>query len=59
MAKLFSMQPEVVETFEEIQEVNIKIAQRALSNLRFGGRIGTRYDGSNKIEILDGMQAPY
>ena len=46
--------PEDAESWEAIQKVQVKINERARNNLITMGRIGTRYNGSDKIDIYDG-----
>jgi hypothetical protein len=46
--------PEGAESWEAIQRVQIKVNERAYSHVKERRQFGTRYNGSDKIEIFDG-----
>ncbi|MDP3026341.1 MAG: hypothetical protein Q8N63_01435 [Nanoarchaeota archaeon] len=46
--------PNGAESWEAIQRVQVKLNERAYSHIRGRGQFGTRYNGSDKIEIFDG-----
>lgn len=48
----FKYLPEDYEDFESIEEVNVKVNQRALDHVKQTGFFGTRYNGSDKVEIF-------
>ena len=47
--------PEGAESWEAIQGVQVKLNGRAYNNVIQYGQFGTRYNGSDKIEIVDGF----
>lgn len=47
--------PENYASWEEIQEIRVRINEKAQRNIREIGRSGTRYNGSDKIEIINGI----
>jgi len=47
--------PENAVSWEAIQEVNVTINENAYDFVRQRGEFGTRYNGSDKIMILNGM----
>ncbi|MEK6887805.1 MAG: hypothetical protein AABX14_02550 [Candidatus Aenigmatarchaeota archaeon] len=46
--------PVGAENWEAIQRVQVKVNKRAYSHIRERGQFGTRYNGSDKIEIMNG-----
>jgi len=46
--------PEGAESWEAIQRVQVKMNERAYTYVRGRRQFGTRYNGSDKIEIFDG-----
>ena len=46
--------PEGAESWEAIQRIQVRINKRACSYVRERGQFGTRYNGSDKIEIWNG-----
>ena len=46
--------PDDAESWEAIQRVQVKVDERAYRHIRGRGRFGTRYNGSDKIEIMNG-----
>lgn len=46
--------PEDPESWEAIKEVRVKINESAYGHIAQRGQFGTRYNGSDKIEIFDG-----
>ena len=48
-------EPKGAESWEVIKRVQVKINGRAYTNVRTHERFGTRYNGSDKIEIVNGF----
>tara|TARA_Y100000310_G_scaffold249029_1_gene255037 strand:- start:393 stop:740 length:348 start_codon:yes stop_codon:yes gene_type:complete len=46
--------PEGVMGWEAIKRVQVKVNERAYNHIRERGQFGTRYNGSDKIEIMNG-----
>ncbi len=46
--------PDDFKSWESIQKIQVKINSRAYSHIQERGRFGTRYNGSDKIEIFNG-----
>lgn len=46
--------PDGAESWEAIQRVQVKMNERAYGYVRERGQFGTRYNGSDKIEIING-----
>ena len=47
--------PPGAESWADIQEIRVSISSRARVNLSKFGVVGTRYNGSDNIEIMDGF----
>ncbi len=47
--------PEDAENWDAIQRVQVKMNERAYDYVGERGQFGTIFDGSNKIDILDGL----
>jgi len=47
--------PEGAETWDEFKEIKVTINARALSYVQERGSFGTRYNFSDKIDIVDGL----
>ncbi len=47
--------PEGAESWEAIRRVEVKVNERAYSHVGRHGQFGTRYNGSDKIEIVNGF----
>ncbi len=47
--------PNSAESWEAIRRVEVKMNERAYSHVRQHGQFGTRYNGSDKIEIVHGF----
>ena len=47
--------PEGSESWEAIQRIQVKLADRAYNHVMQYGQFGTRYNGSDKIEIINGF----
>ncbi len=48
----FKQFPEDAENWEAIQKIQVRLNGRAYNHVRSHGQFGTRYNGSDKIEIL-------
>ncbi len=46
--------PDGAESWEAIQRVQVRMNERAYSHVETRGQFGTRYNGSDKIEIFNG-----
>lgn len=47
--------PEDAESWEAIQRVQVKLNDRAYNHVMQYGQFGTRYNGSDKVEIVNGF----
>jgi len=43
------------ESWEKVKEIRVKINERAYNHVQEKGSFGTRYNGSDKIEIVNGI----